>query len=144
MLRLVKLIFRTTVDGGEDDEEREITPPPRRTKLVMETRERVEIEYYIFTTLHVVERRIPENRQDRPSIYFLRNLQTKLPTPADAEQARATMPRFIEYGVLSQSSLVMLQQLMTNIYVPLLNSKSSLVQVRKSNILLPKTLAKIT
>ena len=124
--------FRTTVDGGEDDEDREPTPPPRRTKLVMETRERVEIEHYIFTTLHVVERRIPENRQDRPSIYFLRNLQTKLPTPADAEQARATMPRFIEYGVLSQSSLVMLQQLMTNIYVPLLNSKSSVVQVGRT------------
>ena len=36
------------------------------------------------------------------------------------------MPRYIEYGVLSQNSLIMLQQLMTNIYVPLLNSKSSL------------------
>ena len=53
--------------------------------------------------------------------------------PIDAEQARATMPRYIEYGVLSQNSLIMLQQLMTNIYVPLLNSKSSLTQANDDN-----------
>lgn len=43
------------------------------------------------------------------------------------------MPRLIEYGVLSQNSLIMLQQLMTNIYVPLLNSKSSLTQANDDN-----------
>lgn len=42
----------------------------------------------------------------------------------DAEQARAVMPGFIEYGLLSQNSLIMLQQLMSNIFVPLLNVKS--------------------
>ena len=47
----------------------------------MQKRERVEVIPYIYTTLHVAERRIPENRQDRPAVYFLRNLQTKLPTP---------------------------------------------------------------
>ena len=51
-------------------------------------------------------------------------MQTKLPTPLDAEQARAVMPGFIEYGLLSQNSLIMLQQLMSNIFVPLLNVKS--------------------
>lgn len=34
------------------------------------------------------------------------------------------MPGFIEYGLLSQNSLIMLQQLMSNIFVPLLNVKS--------------------
>ena len=63
-------------------------------------------------------------QQHCPTIYFLRNLQTKLPTPLDAEQARAVMPGFIEYGLLSQNSLIMLQQLMSNIFVPLLNVKS--------------------
>ena len=57
-------------------------------------------------------------------MYFLRNLQTKLPTPLDAEQARTTMPRFIEYGVLNQNSLIMLQQLMSNIFMPLLSVKT--------------------
>ena len=51
-------------------------------------------------------------------------MQTKLPTPLDAEQARAVMPGYIEYGLLSQNSLIMLQQLMSNIFVPLLNVKS--------------------
>ena len=127
--QLTKKSSRASTRQGnddDDDEQKTPTPPPRRTKIVTQTRERIEVVAYTYTTLHVAERRIPEHRQDRPAVYFLRNLQTKLPTPLDAEQARATMPRYIEYGVLSQNSLIMLQQLMTNIYVPLLNSKSSL------------------
>ena len=34
------------------------------------------------------------------------------------------MPRYVEYGVLNAHSLVMLHQLMENVFVPYLNTKS--------------------
>ena len=74
----------STRQGNDDDDDEQKTPTPRRTKIVTQTRERIEVVAYTYTTLHVAERRIPEHRQDRPAVYFLRNLQTELPTPLDA------------------------------------------------------------
>ena len=81
----------------------------------------------------MIEKRLPEEKQNSPCVYFLRNLQTKLPAPADAAEARRTIPRYVEYGVLNAHSLMMLHQLMENIFVPYLNTKSASEEERDPN-----------
>ena len=49
----------------------------------------------------------------------------QLPAPADIAEARANLPRFIEYGVLNAHSLQMIYQLMENVFVPYLNTKTT-------------------
>ena len=47
--------------GSQAEDEEEI-PPPRKTKIIIEQRSRVEIEAYIETILYVSERRVPEEK----------------------------------------------------------------------------------
>ena len=68
------------------DEPTESAPAEAKKKIIIETRTKTET--YIEIILNVIEKRLPEEKQNAQSIYFLRNLQTKLPTPADTEQVR--------------------------------------------------------
>ena len=48
--------------GSQAGDEEEQGPPPRKTKMIIEQRSRVEIEAYIETILYVSERRVPEEK----------------------------------------------------------------------------------
>ncbi|CBY09982.1 unnamed protein product [Oikopleura dioica] len=116
----------TNTEGLEaksvDEEERtesESTLKEKKTKFITEIR--IEEEQYIETVLHISEKKIPEEFETAPCVFFLRNLETKLP-------ARKLLPRCIEYGVLNQHSLVMLKQLMESVFVPFLNIKTGKIE----------------
>ena len=55
----VKLSQSQAGSQAGDEEEQ---PPPRKTKIIIEQRSRVEIEAYIETILYVSERRVPEEK----------------------------------------------------------------------------------
>jgi len=113
--------------GDEEDRtESESTLKEKKTKFITEIR--IEEEQYIDTVLHISEKKIPEEFETAPCVFFLRNLETKLPAPADITQARKLLPRCIEYGVLNQHSLVMLKQLMESVFVPFLNIKTGKIE----------------
>ena len=66
----------------------------------------------------------------------------QLPAPADIAEARANLPRFIEYGVLNAHSLQMIYQLMENVFVPYLNTKTTAAVEGDTNQAKPQMLRK--
>jgi len=64
--------------GDEEDRtESESTLKEKKTKFITEIR--IEEEQYIDTVLHISEKKIPEEFETAPCVFFLRNLETKLP-----------------------------------------------------------------
>lgn len=55
------------------------------------------------------------------SVYFMRVTDGMVPVPMSAEEARDTMPSLFEVGLLNAHTLVMLEQVVTQIYMPLLS-----------------------
>ena len=65
--------------SGDEEErtESESTLKEKKTKFITEIR--IEEEQYIDTVLHISEKKIPEEFETAPCVFFLRNLETKLP-----------------------------------------------------------------
>ena len=75
--------------SGEDEAteatESEATLKEKKTKFITEIR--IEEEQYIETVIHIAEKKIPEEFETAPCVFFLRNLETKLPGKKRFRQA---------------------------------------------------------
>ncbi len=64
---------------------------------------------------------LPEDLASTDCVYFLRNSGGMVPLPNNIEEATETLPAMFEVGVLNGHSLVMLEQVITQVYMPLLS-----------------------
>ncbi|KAJ3349859.1 Dynein heavy chain 10, axonemal [Entophlyctis luteolus] len=76
-------------------------------------------EYY---KLHLCVETLPEKATEVNSMYFLKNVPDSIPVPQSAEDAERTMPKYFEMGYFSGHALLMLERVLTEIYIPLLNN----------------------
>ncbi|XP_035829687.1 dynein heavy chain 10, axonemal isoform X2 [Aplysia californica] len=98
-----------TEEGGEDDE---VDSAPK-TKIIIQKVWR--------TYLYMCYEHLPEECADSQCIYFLRNTSGMVPLPSSLAEAEETLPNYFEYGVLNGHSLVMLEQIISMVYMPLLS-----------------------
>ncbi|ESO91629.1 hypothetical protein LOTGIDRAFT_122204, partial [Lottia gigantea] len=73
------------------------------------------------TYLFMCYEHLPEEVSDLNSVYFLRNTPGMVPLPNSVEEADEMLPGYFEFGVLNGHSLVMLEQIITQVYMPLLS-----------------------
>ncbi|KAJ3018931.1 Dynein heavy chain 10, axonemal [Thoreauomyces humboldtii] len=72
--------------------------------------------------LHICVQNIPEQVAEVNSVYFLRNKAGPVPQPRSADDAQATLPTWLEIGYFSGHALLMLEQVLSEVYIPLLNN----------------------
>ncbi|XP_052801261.1 dynein axonemal heavy chain 10-like isoform X3 [Mya arenaria] len=96
-------------DGDADDEEDKVP----RTKIIVQTVTR--------TYLHMCYQFLPEEFADHESMYFIRNTPGMVPLPNNKDEASETMPNYFETGILNGHSLVMLEHIISQVYMPLLS-----------------------
>ena len=65
---------------------------------------------------------LPDKISEMNSIYFLRNQSAPIPIPANLVDASNIMPVYVEIGYLSGQVLLMLEQVLSEIYLPLLSN----------------------
>ena len=58
---------------------------------------------------------IPEEVAAGDCVYFIRNTPGMVELPSTVEEARTMLPKFFEYGVLNGHSLVMLEQVISQV-----------------------------
>lgn len=58
---------------------------------------------------------LPEEVADTKSVYFLRNTPGMVPLPNSAEEANSELPGYFEMGILNGHSLVMLEQIISQV-----------------------------
>ncbi|XP_067660223.1 dynein axonemal heavy chain 10-like [Haliotis asinina] len=95
---------------GEDGEEIEVV---QRTKII--------IQKVLRTYLYMCYQHLPEEVADQDSVYFLRNTTGMVPLPNTLDEANEMLPGYFEFGLLNGHSLVMLEQIITQVYMPLLS-----------------------
>ncbi|XP_064619187.1 dynein axonemal heavy chain 10-like isoform X2 [Lineus longissimus] len=95
---------------GEDGEPIEAAPT---TKIV--------IVKVMRTYLHMSYQHLPEKVAEVDCIYFLRNTPGMVPLPNTIEEANDMLPSYFEMGILNGHSLVMLEQVITKVYMPILS-----------------------
>lgn len=87
-----------------------------------------------FTRINMSLESLPEKIADMNSIYFLRNQSGSIPIPANANDAASLMPNYVEIGYLSGHVLLMLEQVLSEIYLPLLSNSSEKVEDPEKNL----------
>lgn len=65
---------------------------------------------------------LPESISQVNCIYFLKNSSGQIPIPLNAADANETMSLFLEIGYLSGQALLMLEQVLSEVYLPLLSN----------------------
>ncbi|XP_076804944.1 dynein axonemal heavy chain 10-like [Clavelina lepadiformis] len=96
-----------------DEEDPAQVQPEVHTKIIIQTVQR--------QLLFVCQDHLPEEQLDQQCVYFLRNLSGVIPVPNDIEEANSTLSLYVETGILNSTSLVMLEQLITQVFMPLLS-----------------------
>ncbi|XP_078467787.1 dynein axonemal heavy chain 10-like [Lampetra planeri] len=69
--------------------------------------------------LHISYGHLPENYIGQ-GLYFLRNTRELIPTPVNFLEANQLLPQFLEFGLCSGPLLGVLEQVLSQMYVPLL------------------------
>lgn len=64
---------------------------------------------------------LPEDFADDSAFYFVRNSSGPIPLPSSIEEAEELLPPLFEFGSLTAQSLLMLEHLLTFVYMPLLS-----------------------
>ncbi|MEE6504167.1 hypothetical protein FKM82_005082, partial [Ascaphus truei] len=73
------------------------------------------------TVLHVAYKCIPEQFANSNAVFFLRNTKETITEPNDIQEANDVIPKFLEYGILNGHSLLMLKQVFSQVFMPLLS-----------------------
>ncbi|XP_053555751.1 dynein axonemal heavy chain 10 [Bombina bombina] len=73
------------------------------------------------TILYVSFNCIPEEFSDDNVLLFLRNTQETIPEPNDVQEANDIMPMLLEYGILNGNTLLMLKQVFSQVFMPILS-----------------------
>ncbi|XP_071826175.1 dynein axonemal heavy chain 10-like isoform X2 [Apostichopus japonicus] len=76
------------------------------------------------TYLYMCHGHIPEEVAVDDCVYFIRNTPGMVDLPNTIDEAHEILPQFFEYGILNGHSLVMLEQIITQVYLPLLSFNS--------------------
>jgi hypothetical protein len=80
--------------------------------------------YYIKETykLNMCVQSLPEKVAEVNSIYFLKNVPGPVPMPKSSTDAEHSLPKVFEVGYFSGHALLMLEQTIMEVYLPLLNT----------------------
>ncbi|XP_070572584.1 dynein axonemal heavy chain 10-like isoform X2 [Ptychodera flava] len=76
------------------------------------------------TILHMCHGHLPEEVSEQDCVYFIRNTPGMVELPNTLEEANDMLPKYFEFGILNGHSLVMLEQIITQVYMPLLSFNS--------------------
>jgi dynein heavy chain len=68
---------------------------------------------------------LPEDFVDGSAFYFVRNTKGPVPLPSNIFEAEDILPPLFDFGSLNDQSLLMLEQLLTLVYIPLLSHNGS-------------------
>ncbi|XP_073442216.1 dynein axonemal heavy chain 10 [Dendrobates tinctorius] len=99
--------------GQEEPADSKSVTPIKLTKTIKQTVNR--------TVLHVAFNCIPQEFAESNALYFLRNTQETISEPNDMQEANDIMPMYLEYGYLDGNCLLMLKQVFSQIFMPLLS-----------------------
>lgn len=102
-------------DLEEDKEEEKEEDKVPKTQII---KQKVFRTYMYMCYLH-----LPEEVADQVDcVYFLRNTPGMVPLPNSMEEANETLPAYFEMGTINSNSvLVMLEQIISQVYMPLLS-----------------------
>ena len=102
-------------DLEEDKEEEKEEDKVPKTQII---KQKVLRTYMYMCYLH-----LPEEVADQVDcVYFLRNTPGMVPLPNSMEEANETLPAYFEMGTINSNSvLVMLEQIISQVYMPLLS-----------------------
>ena len=67
------------------------------------------------TVLYMCHGHIPEEVAGEDCVFFIRNTPGMVELPSTIEEANNMLPNFFEYGVLNGHSLVMLEQIISQV-----------------------------
>lgn len=123
----------STQEGSSSDslkDSRADGSPTSPNLPILPAKDIVAVVTYESVVLHMAVEIMPENLADTNAIYFLRNTSGAVPTPSSAAcnpflliiAASELMPQHLEMGYLSNQALLMLEQVLQDIYLPLLSS----------------------
>ncbi|XP_051888343.1 dynein axonemal heavy chain 10 [Pristis pectinata] len=70
--------------------------------------------------LHVSLEKIPQEFMNEDAFFFLRNKKETITEPNDMKETNLLMPKMLEFGMLNGHSLLMLHQILTQVFMPLL------------------------
>ncbi|XP_077995609.1 dynein axonemal heavy chain 10-like isoform X2 [Glandiceps talaboti] len=100
---------------GEDGEGSQAASEEKApmTKIVIQKVER--------TILHMCHGHLPEEVSEQDCVYFIRNTPGMVELPNTIEEADDMLPKYFEFGILNGHSLVMLEQVIKQVYMPLLS-----------------------
>lgn len=65
---------------------------------------------------------LPDSFEQVNSVYFVRNKRGHIPVPKAADEANSVLPKWLEIGYFSGQALLMLEQAISEVYLPLLCS----------------------
>ena len=68
------------------------------------------------TYLYMCYQHLPEEYASSDCVYFLRNTPGMVPLPNSTEEANETLPGYFEIGFLNGHSLVMLEQIISQVW----------------------------
>ncbi|KAI9009714.1 dynein heavy chain and region D6 of dynein motor-domain-containing protein [Gaertneriomyces semiglobifer] len=74
--------------------------------------------------LNMCIRVLPDRLTEMNAVYFLRNKAGPIPYPKSAAEAQIVLPDWLEIGYISGHALLMLEQVLSEVYLPLLNNIS--------------------
>eukprot|EP00741_Cyanophora_paradoxa_P015322 tig00000194_g14791.t1 len=106
------------VEGEEGAEAVEAPPPPRRKiKQIVQVK-------VLQQKLIMCLQQLPENVAELRAMYIVRNASEPVPIPNsdDPETVDKILSAAIDYGLLAGHSLVMLEQVISEVFLPLLSS----------------------
>ena len=69
------------------------------------------------TYLYMCHGHVPEQVAEEDCVYFIRNTPGMVDLPNTMEEALDMLPKFFEYGILNGHSLVMLEQIISQVKI---------------------------
>uniref|UniRef100_H3BAL0 Dynein axonemal heavy chain 10 n=1 Tax=Latimeria chalumnae TaxID=7897 RepID=H3BAL0_LATCH len=89
--------------------------------------------------LHLAFNHLPVECMAVDAVYFLRNVKETISEPIDVNEANESMPKALEYGMMNGHALLMLNQIFSYVFLPILsynqhrNEEHSLEEVPDEN-----------
>lgn len=71
------------------------------------------------TYLYMCHGQLSDDVYHQDCVYFLRNTEGMVPLPNSVQEAEAELPALFEMGLLNDNSLVMLEQIITQVQMRL-------------------------
>ncbi|KAJ3055760.1 Dynein heavy chain 10, axonemal [Rhizophlyctis rosea] len=76
--------------------------------------------------LYLCLNQVPDKVAEVNSTYFLRNARGSIPFPRSVEDAKMQLPKWLERGYFSGHALFMLEQVISEVYLPILSTEGAI------------------